>query len=174
MKIRLDQIPTAGLEVELDGREKWALEAASEALEGQVSRVDARLDFRVIEKTILISGEAWAQVERGCDRCGSGLNARIGGPLELAYIPGGKHQDMGSRELANEDMDVGFYLHGNVELGAVLQEHFALTTPGRLACEALGVRLADGESCLAPKSSPEPEKSVDPRFAALRGLKLDE
>jgi uncharacterized metal-binding protein YceD (DUF177 family) len=164
MKIRLDQIPTAGLEVELDGREKWALEAASEALEGQVSRVDARLDFRVIEKTILISGEAWAQVERGCDRCGSGLNARIGGPLELAYIPGGKHQDMGSR----------FYLHGNVELGAVLQEHFALTTPGRLACEALGVRLADGESCLAPKSSPEPEKSVDPRFAALRGLKLDE
>ena len=174
MKIRLDQIPTAGLEVELDGREKWALEAASDALEGKATRVEALLDFQVIERTILISGEAWAELERGCDRCGSGLLARIGGPLKLAYIPGGKQGDQGSRELAGEDMDVGFYTQGNIELSAVLQEHFALAAPGRLACEALGVRLADGESCLAPKSSPEPEKSVDPRFAALQGLKLDE
>jgi len=172
MKIRLDRIPDAGFDVHPLGA--WAAKAAGAALEGTTSRLDGRLNLVAYGDEIRVTGFLDVEVRRPCDRCAVDLVVEHSGPVDLHYVPAGSRDSDESRSLAGDELDIGFYADGALDLAAVVGEYFALSTPGRLACEVPGARVADGGSCGALEDGVEPEKPVDPRFAVLAGLKLDD
>lgn len=173
MKIRLDNIPDAGVDVEITDQ-KWAQEAAAEALEGSASRLTGKLSVQAYDDHIRVTGVLTLHGRRPCDRCGMDLLIDHDDSFDLHYVAAGSRDSGQSRELKTDELDIGFYDGGAIDLAAVVQEHFALSMPSRLACDAPGTRVADGELCGAPDPSAENEKPVDPRFAVLAGLKLND
>ncbi len=170
MKLRIDRIEEDPREQELGD---WANAPVGESLEGAVQSLEGRLVVRRVEESVFVRGEVRASVQRNCDRCGAAIVANLGGPVELTYVPAERGGTI-SRELHGGELEVGFYQDGAVDLADVLREHFALSIPDRLACDVAGVSLAPGAKCQAQLLAKETEaKPVDPRFAALKGLKLD-
>jgi uncharacterized metal-binding protein YceD (DUF177 family) len=170
MKLNLERVEEEAKEQELG---KWAEGAAAASLEGTVQGLEGELFVRRTEDSIFIEGEVNAVVQRSCDRCGADVVCRIGGELDLTYVPA-KRGGNANREVHGGDMDVGFYTEGSLDLGDVLREHFALSLPDRLACDLAEVSLAPGAKCQADMIATESkEKPVDPRFSALKGLKLN-
>ena len=170
MKLNVERIEEDPKPQELGG---WAHAAAADALEGAVQSLEGEITLRRADESVFVEGEVQAVVHRACDRCGAQVICTIGGEMDLAYVPANRGGNA-SREVFGGDMDVGFYAEGSLDLGDVLREYFALTTPDRLACDLAAVSVAPGATCqatlIAKKSE---EKPVDPRFAALKGLKLD-
>lgn len=173
MKVRLDQIPDDGFEIPELG--EWAQTAAGIALEGRAQSLEGHLHLIAYGDEIRVTGSLAVVARRPCDRCAVDLVVDLGGPVDLHYVPAGSRATGEStRSLHNDELDIGFYPAGEIDLAAVVEEYFALVAPGRLACEVPGARVADGESCGAPKVGVETEKPVDPRFAVLAGLKLSD
>lgn len=173
MRVTLDAIPEEGLEIALDDSLPWAVEAASSSLEGEVRGLEGRLELTSLGDEIRVRGALKASVTRGCDRCIEDIAGEIGGELDLAYVPG-RRLGAGTVDLNADELDVGFYGDQGLDLADVVAEHFALLLPFRLSCDAPGFALADGQPCTwEPPFDPEEDQKVDPRFAALSGLKLD-
>jgi len=170
VKLSIDRIEEDPREHELGD---WAKGPVGESVGGDVGSLEGWLEVRRVDESVFVQGEVHASVERSCDRCGALIIARLGGPMKLAYVPSERGGTI-SREVHGGEMEIGFYEEGVVDLADVLREHFALCIPDRLACDLAGVSLAPGAKCRAQLLAKEPEaKPVDPRFAALKGLKLD-
>jgi uncharacterized metal-binding protein YceD (DUF177 family) len=172
MRIAIDTLRDVGLALGAGEMGPWALRAASEGLDGEVRALAGRLELNVFGAEVRATGALEAVRVGACDRCTGAIEARIGGPIDLVFVPSGSRGDA-SRELASDEMDVGFYEEGAVDLGALVREHFALLRPIRLACDSAGVRPLGGEPCAPSMPQPEDDTAVDPRFAALAGLKFD-
>ncbi|MCK6521504.1 DUF177 domain-containing protein [Myxococcota bacterium] len=173
MLLNIEKIPDEGLNITFDDVEPWVIQAAQVGLEGVVRRIDGELEVHRKGQLIEVTGALHAELSRACDRCSEDLPFRLGGPVNLSYVP---FDDAApeERELQEQDLDVGFYTGSTVDLAAVVSEHFALSLPTRLTCEAEGFALP---ACVRPASAkatqtqdPDP---VDPRFAVLKHLKLD-
>lgn len=173
MQITLDQIPEKGFELKFDDVEPWALQAAAQATEGEVQRLDGYLFILRYDDHLQVTGELTAGAIRECDRCSERGQMTVGGPLRLSYVPRRRLGDAPT-ELSRSDLDLGFYEGGALDLAAVVAEHFALVMPYRLTCGASGFVLEQGEPCVAGKSAKPEVRTLDPRFAKLMQLKLDD
>lgn len=176
MYLPLDKIPDDGLSLSFDDVEPWTLTAASQATEGEVQRVDGSLDIRRFGDHIRITGELSAEVRRPCDRCMEQGRITIGGPVNLSYVPRSRLVDAAT-DLSESDLDLGFYEGGVLDLDAVVREHFALAMPYRLTCDVSGFVLEGSDGAVQPCSPPaaeEAHREPDPRFASLKGLKLED
>ncbi|MCB9741285.1 MAG: DUF177 domain-containing protein [Alphaproteobacteria bacterium] len=173
MRVTLDSIPEEGLEIAVTTEQPWAVEGASSGVEGRVSALEGALYITRLDKEIRVRGELSATILRSCDRCVEDIAGVIGGELDLAYVPG-RTLSAGTVDLNEDELDVGFYGDAGLDLSDVISEHFALLLPFRLSCDAPGFALADGQPCTwEPLSDSEEEEPVDPRFAALAKLSLD-
>lgn len=173
MRISPHQIPHDGREVDLSMDEKWAREGVGDGIGGKTLALDGQLFLRAYDAQIRVTGTIDAQIERACDRCARDLRWTSEGELDLSYLPIGSRDD-GSRALSSDELDIGFYPAEGLDLGRVLQEFFALEVPGRLTCDAPSAVPVDGEPCSPLGTASEPTQRVDPRFAALAGLKLSD
>lgn len=173
MRISAHQIPADGREILLNMDEKWAREGVAAGTSGQVLSLEGRLFLQAYDAQIRVQGEVHAKVQCACDRCAEDVEWEVDEGMDLSYLPEGTRDD-GSRALASDELDIGFYPDEGLHLGEVLQEFFALEVPARLTCDAASVRPISGEPCSPDSSAEEPQRPVDPRFAALAGLKLDE
>lgn len=172
MKIRIEDLPPEGIEVEVAEGEPWARTAATEALEGPADSVSGRLHVMRVGTGVHVSGRARARVARTCDRCLAPVRVEVGGVVALYYDVYRPDEEKDVR-LGVDDLDIGFYDGEVIDLGTVLSEFFALELPGRLRCgdEAVS-RLEEGE-CEVPRVEGAAEEEGDPRFQVLRGLKLE-
>ena len=171
MRISPHQIPHEGREVDLTMDEKWAREGVGQGVGGKTLSLNGQLFLRAYEAQIRVTGTVDSEVELVCDRCAKDLRWSQDGELDLSYLPIGSRDD-GSRALASDELDIGFYPLEGLDLGRVLQEFFALEVPGRLSCDAPNAVPLEGESCSPLGTVQEPTKRADHRFAALAGLKL--
>lgn len=172
MKIRVDQIPDGGVEVEVEDQ-AWAVQATAAAFDGAEATLTGTIHVEAFDDQVRVTGSLRATTRRACDRCGMDLDIERQDAIELHYVPRGSRDGGESRNLKKDELDIGFYDVGALDLAFVIEEHFALSLPTRLACDAPGTRVADGEPCGAPDPGVDTEKPVDPRFAALAGLKLN-
>ena len=151
----------------------WGQAATAQSLEGKVEVIEGSLFVKRMDESIFVEGDLKVRVQRECDRCGAPVIWLLESELKLAYVPA-EASGTANREIFGGDLDVGFYAGGSIDLADVLREHFALSTPDRLACDVVGVSLATGAKCQSKLILKESEvKPVDTRFAALKGLKLD-
>jgi uncharacterized protein len=125
---------------------------------------------------VRLTGRLEAAVEINCDRCLKPLTVPVEQSFDLLYVPplraGGANDE---KELGTDDLDVGFYQGQTIELDDVVREQIELALPmTRLCaddcqglCSECGVNLNEGECGCATKQT-------DPRWDALKGLKISD
>jgi uncharacterized protein len=124
---------------------------------------------RADEKVQLI-GSVTVIVEFECDRCLSTLSIPVEASFDLLYVPplGTENE----RELEENDLSLGFYQDGIIDVDDLTREQIELALPmARLCsddcrglCPECGANLNVGECACS-------EDHVDSRWAALKELK---
>jgi uncharacterized metal-binding protein YceD (DUF177 family) len=169
MRIRIEDLPEEGLEVEIASSQAWVARAAEEGLEGGFDGASGHLLVRRVGPGVHVGGEARARVLRECDRCLAPIRLSFGGDVDLYYdagpVPGQERSG-----LSAEDLDTGFLEGEEVDLSEVLTEFLALEVPPRVCCGDPGVERLDEGACEVgvPLAS---GKAGDLRFALLERLK---
>lgn len=166
LRIVVENIPENGLDVRIDTSSDWAVEAAQVALEGSVQSVsgEARVSRRGARARV--EGHLEAAALGVCARCGEDVELALSAEVDLAYVPVAKEGDE-EQELEAEDLDVGWYAGGALELGDVICEALSLALPPRVSCADEPACDARTAALLAAEGkSGEPGH---PGFAALKG-----
>lgn len=170
MKVRLEDIPPEGLQVEFGDQ------AARPADLGEVveevlgaPRAEGLLERR--GELVIFRGRFDARVKLACSRCLAPVEMDLEGPISVTFRP---QPAPGKEEVRLEDdeLDVIFYAGAEVDLGAALRDEVGLALPMAPVC---------AENCrgICPRCGKPAgqcacrEKDVDPRLAKLAELKLN-
>jgi uncharacterized protein len=172
MKVRLEDIPPEGLEVEFtDDRVR------PEDLGPQVSEVKdpprVQLFLKLRGEVVQVEGSYAAELDLVCSRCLRTMPWRAEGELEVAYRPqetaGGEEVHLGEGEL-----EVGFYKDGEVDLAQTVRDELSLSLPMAPLCQEqcpglcpICGRLLEQGRCGCGK------QENDPRWAKLAKLDLN-
>lgn len=168
-RIRIDELADEGRDVRFGQDDAWALAAATEALEGEVSGLVAALHIERIAEVVRVSGRASASVVRGCDRCGGPVRLDLGGDVELLYEPTPHPALVEDRILDESELDIGFYDGRQLDLVDVLMEQLALWLPVRVRCTDPGVhQVGEAWTCALPDAEEGPDLTRQNPFANLR------
>jgi len=171
MRVPVNGIPAAGITHSIDPQKEWAAAAAAEALDGPAETLSGELTLVPASDRGLVhvSGHLTAGRSATCDRCGESCRREADVDVQLLYAPEARDDesfDGGEIELEVEDLDVGWYAGGALDLASVLGEALALELPARIRCadvEECDKRTADLLASAGRSGSP-----AHPAFAALR------
>lgn len=174
MRIRVDKIPSTGSKRAFGLTDDWAAAAATVALEASPTALSGSISVSppVQHRSVDVQVAADAAARRTCDRCGEPVDVTVGVQSTLRYLPansdGGVRTEDEEIELAEDDLDLGWYEDGSLVLADVLTEALALATPSRILCE-------DTSGCDARTTAlleaAKPDLIGHPAFAALKNLK---
>ncbi len=169
MRIPIDTIPDDGVHVTIEGSEPWAVDVAASVLEVPARSVGAELHVTRMGGTraLQVQGTARARGTRLCERCGEPVDLRLESRVSLSYVPVEDAPDVAELRLDPDDLDVGWYRDGVLDLSDVLSEALALELPQRITCEDTAACDARVAELLEGSSPQEPD---DNPFAALRDL----
>ncbi len=137
MRVPVNGLPAAGKTFEIHLRIDWAREAATEALDGEPDRLEGELTLVPASDRGLVdvSGTLLAQRAASCDRCGEACTHGAQADVRLLYAPEARDDeafDGGEIELDADDMDLGWYADGALDLASVVGEALALEMPPRI------------------------------------------
>ena len=179
------RVPTRGMTIELSSDVDWVHNALLEGISGDwvsfqgvvtLKRLDERLDAEV---------HLTYAVECPCEICGATLRFSHRSDVELIYQPftldprKSRHvkipQTVKDLEkishqvtLQEDQLDIGWYENGELDMATVLTEVLILEHPSLLACEHPQTeRLEDGECITFPT---EGQKNTHKPFANLPDL----
>jgi uncharacterized protein len=144
-------------------------------------------DYRVIAPVTLaftihkdqdrfrLVGTAATTLELRCSRCLEPFTLPVNSAFDLRYLPEGTaapDEDTEDGELRAEDAGATFYTGDAIDLGDLMREQFYLALPMKPLCRADCKGLCP--QCGTDRNTAKCacEKPLDPRFAALKGLKL--
>lgn len=124
------------------------------------------------EGAIRIRGHLSVRMEAECDRCLETASFPIETGFDLIYVPAS--ESAGERpeaEVAQEEIEVGFYEGAGVELRDVIREHVLLSLPMRRICSEAckGICPECGQNRNLAECRCE-VKATDDRWAALRNF----
>ncbi len=169
MRIKVDELPEDGRDVQLGQGDAWALSAATQALDGDVSGLAAELHIERIAEVVRVSGTAEASVTRDCDRCGGPVRVLVGGVVELIYEPTPHPALAEDRVLHESELDIGFFDGKQLDLTDVLMEQLALWMPARVRCTDADVeQIGEPWTCSLPDQDEGPDLTRQNPFANLR------
>ncbi len=172
MRVHVDQIPREGLDFRFGMGDLWAVEAAAAGLDARPTQLAGELRVRRLGSDLAVSGSIRTELGRDCDRCGEGLDIVVEGPVALTYTPSGERAlEEAPRQLAPDELDVGFFDGEFLDLGAVVEEQLVLLLPQKLACDQPGITPSG--SCGEGEIQAAQADVVDPRFAMLADLKIE-
>ncbi|MCK6505360.1 DUF177 domain-containing protein [Myxococcota bacterium] len=169
MKVRIEDIPEDGLLVDIDQEDDWAVQAAAQALEGQVSDLSVSVQLDRIAELLRVHGQARATVVRPCDRCGGDIRLSVSGPVELLFEPHRPATHAEEHITDPTELDLGFFDGKELDLTDVVMEQLALWLPERLRCGDPGVQQVGAPwTCALPAQDPGPPTDRHKPFANLR------
>jgi uncharacterized metal-binding protein YceD (DUF177 family) len=145
MRIAIEAIPTQGRDVAFSAADAWALSASTVAMESPVTALSGALHLEREGPVVGVSGHIEARAPRTCGRCASRFDLELSVDVDLEYAPEDT-DDTHERELAGDELDLGFYAGEHLEIGAVVSEALALELPPNPSCpdvEACDARTAD-------------------------------
>ena len=167
LRIVVENIPDDGLDVRIHADAAWASEAARIALEGPVRALTG--DVRVGKKgaRVRVDGHVDVSTVRACERCGEDVELALAVDPELEYVPAQKG-DEEELELESEDLDVGWYENGGLEMADVLCEALSLALPPRVVCE--DAAACDARTAALLSTEGKSGNPGHPGFAALKNF----
>jgi len=137
-----------------------------------VAPVHVVLEIHKDKDRFRLVGAVRTELELTCGRCLESFPLPLDGAFDLRYIPASELSSEEEREVAEEDLDTGFYRDDRINLNELLREQFYLALPMKPLCrvECKGLcpqcganRNAEGCQCTF--------EWADPRLAPLKGLK---
>jgi uncharacterized metal-binding protein YceD (DUF177 family) len=174
VKILVEGIPSAGLEVSLglaDKRPDWVTQAATAALDTAPTRLSGRIELeKASEKgVVVVKIDAEAARPAVCDRCAEPFELVVNVDSRLLYGPEERgteaYDGTGELELGADDLELGWYRAGELDLEDVLREALALALPTRITC-------TDTEGCdRRTDALLAATRTADGPFAVLARLK---
>lgn len=166
LRIRLDDIPAEGREFSFTDQAIWSEPARELHLEFAPEDMQAETRILPQEKSCVIMGRITGRAKSACDRC-----------LEDVVVEIDEHFDT-MEEVDAEDPDSRLSEDKKgleLDMGDLLWEQFVLALPVHSLCSTkckgicpdCGANLNTG-ACTCT------DEKLDPRMAALRGLKISE
>lgn len=138
-----------------------------------VDRTAVKLHASRKGEEILLRGKIGAFVQMNCDRCLADFAIPVTQSFDLLYLQLDKtHGPKEEHELSEDDLSISYFQGQFINLDDLVREQIQLALPmARLCredchglCQQCGANLNEGQcSCTV--------EQVDPRWAALKGLK---
>jgi uncharacterized metal-binding protein YceD (DUF177 family) len=168
VRLEVEHLPENGRTVAFGLTDPWARGAAAEALEAEPAALGGSLEIAHPDRHGRIEVQARVSVEAGreCDRCGEPVAVSVNAEAPLVYLPTvALPTEADDEPLAEEDLDVGWYDGGVLDLAAVVSEAIALQLPPRIVCADTAACDARTEALLAAHAAKQPPPAG--RFAGL-------
>jgi len=169
VRIRVDEIPEEGLDVDIGQEDAWAVDAVARAAEGTATGLVVELHLMRVAELVRVWGTARADIQTHCDRCGGDVSLPLQGTVELLYEPPRLPELLEEHLTDPSELDIGFFDGQALELADVLMEQFALWRPDVVRCGAPGVtQLGKPWACHVPDQPDGPDLARHNPFANLR------
>lgn len=181
--LRLQDIPDEGLRLEEPLPRAWLQErlASSHGLDWS-PQGDGQLDLEVSalgpvdqEPPIRLHGRVSAQLQTDCVRCLESVDQNVEARIDLTLFSA---SESGEPEGGAEDANVGRYEGRVIPVPEVLREHLLLeldmnpVCADASACDERTRALIDRANQPARDAEAAEERAPDPRWAALRDLRV--
>lgn len=171
LKVRLEDIPPEGLEVEFSDQ-RARPQDLGEVVTEITSFPWARLRLEKQGEQVLARGEYRAAVRLVCSRCLQPGSADLSGPVDLIFSP---PQPPAAEEvqLGGDEMDLVFYEGDELDLAQALRDEIGLNLPMAPLCRAdcAGLCPVCGRDLNQGRCGCRQDQ-VDPRWAKLAKLDL--
>ncbi len=121
-----------------------------------------------------IEGEIFADVELNCNRCLSRIPKKLEFEFENVFITPENYTEEEEIEIEVKNLDVSIFQGDEIDLKEIAREQILLALPSQVLCkdDCKGLCKECGAN-LNLKSCKCEEKKVDPRWSALKDLKID-
>lgn len=172
MKIKIDDIPEAGLELDIKEEGSALEEAAGGTLDFSfLAPVEAHLDLSRTGPNVHVSGEIRARIRLNCGRCLNEFDHDISLSFSDYFTAGrGEEKD---KELKPEDMDISYLEGAEIDTTAMILGQVALDVPIQPLCkeDCKGLCPKCGADLNAGECACDKGDKTDPRLARLKDLK---
>ncbi len=167
MRISVDSLPDGGRTQTFGAQNPWAVEAVKHALDAVPAHLSGELLVEHHAKGVHVGGRVAVGSEALCARCGELTLVELSFEPDLEYRPAAKaaEEDV---ELNQDELDVGWYEDGELDLADVLCEAVALALPARVVC---GDEVGCEERFLKLKSANSQDSAPVGPFAVLKNLR---
>jgi uncharacterized metal-binding protein YceD (DUF177 family) len=193
VKIAVDGLPATGRVVAFGLGDPWAVEAATVSLDRPPERLAGSVSLKRASQSgvVVVDVVAQAAAPASCDRCGEPCELRVEVDTRLLFapeqgagaafdgiaiddptgrdidvvVPGPVQRDGEGIELRAEQLDVGWYKHGEIVLPDVLCEALSLEAPTRIVCADVPACDRRTDALLAARPT------MGGPFAALAGFR---
>jgi uncharacterized protein len=163
MKIVIEDIPDEGLDVEIE--EKFGAEELPLA-----TPVKAHFELTRAHSEIIVTGSVAAELALECSRCLKQFRRSLNEPVHVVYHP---LDEIGAdrHELTGDEMDMGFYQGGELDLGELVREQIMLNIQMKPLCDenCKGICAQCGTDLNMGSCGCETKK-VDARLEVLKKL----
>ncbi|HEU4434838.1 MAG TPA: DUF177 domain-containing protein [Pyrinomonadaceae bacterium] len=133
---------------------------------------EVRGTIRRTGQAVAVKGHVATRVQLECDRCLKPIELPVISDFALEYITGADYESSSAAALSEEEMSVSVFDGESIDVDEIVKEQVLLAVPARALCREdckgicpeCGIDLNTGQcNCAADE--------VDPRWAALKGLK---
>ena len=174
-KVHVEEIPTAGLSVQLDVGDPLFAGMLADALDGKEPRqFEASVELQKRDQRVHLEGQLAFEMELACSRCVEPVAISVSRDIQAVLLLQRVDTD-GEVELNDEQLDES-YLDGDViDLPELIREQMLLSLPPKALCSEDCKGLCPGcgvdlnhEECTCDGPPP------DPRLAPLADLKIEQ
>lgn len=162
----VEQIPDSGRQVTISSDWTWVNTVVEEVTGGTDAVCSGTFSLHQVNRRVTVAGHLSASATCVCERCGEGFPLTVESNLELVYVPSGSTQEHSDRELGENDLDVGWYDEGILNISDVISEALALSLPERLIC--LEVEGCERRTTALLASARADASTGHPGFASLK------
>jgi uncharacterized protein len=133
--------------------------------------VELEFDLHKDKDRFRVEGTVRTVLELPCSRCLEPYRLPVDAAVDLRYLPVTERSAEDDKEIADEDVDVGYYQDDRIDLSELLREQFYLALPMKPLCreECGGLCPQCGVNRNTSTCDCEP-RWEDPRLAPLKGL----
>ena len=146
MIIPVHHITEQGYKITLN-QEPWMSEAAQAALEGEIQQVSAAVSLTRDGQSVLADLAYKVQGTLACMRCAHEITVFLERKQRLHYEPMSQEHEE-DLELDVDDLDIGWYEDGELDLAVVICEAITLDLPSVVHCECDFVTQKNPAGCL--------------------------
>lgn len=182
MKIFVHHIPVTNKKIQLKGNEEWLHNMIREDHHGELLSCEGELILHRREDLVQVKGNLTLVFERSCDVCGEAISLTLDQEVSLLYdaFPETQEEEEQTQQkrkeeetvLQEDELDIGWYDNGKLDLSAVLSEHITLNIEPIVQCSDANVKRLVAGTCQTipvPADKKENKNTYNP-FANLGDL----
>lgn len=188
MKIVVEHVPVQGKEVSFSFGDSWVQQACVDSKTGQFIDCQGTMKLLRSQQQVVVHVQGGFHTECNCDRCGDLVAYKDTLATELVYVPesvadarqpdlmdvlpsSARDLDKIDQQIAleNDELDLGWYADGQLDLSLVLTEAISLQAPMLITCNLPCVTRIDSGTCrnVPMDTDDDNDKNMYKPFAGL-------